>query len=325
MGDIIHAMVALEFIRRYFPNSQVDWIVEEVFAPILEDNPDISNVLKLNIKSIKDNKLEFFVQMKKIKSYAKNGYDIVIDAQGLVKSAIVSKVLSSKNIWGFDENSIREKFACKFYHKFVNIPYEANTIDRNAKMLSFPFGFRILKSQIIEKKPFLFFNLNSIPESTFSHLHQNRKNIVFVIGSTWESRNYPKEKFARISNILRENVLIIWGNREEKDKAKWIEKNSIYAKAMPQLDINSLKALISKVDLVIGNDTGPTHIAWGLNIPSITIFGPTPVNRIYITEINKAIKSDSIVNPQKLDKNDFSIRDIDEKEIVKMAKTLCGK
>ena len=55
MGDIIHAMVALEFIRRYFPNSQVDWIVEEVFAPILEDNPDISNVLKLNIKSIKDN------------------------------------------------------------------------------------------------------------------------------------------------------------------------------------------------------------------------------------------------------------------------------
>jgi heptosyltransferase-1 len=91
---------------------------------------------------------------------------------------------------------------------------------------------------------------------------------------------------------------------------------------MPKLDLNSLKALIAKADLLIGNDTGPTHIAWGLNRPSITIFGPTPVSRVYQTDINKVVKSASIVNPYKLNKQDFSIKEIDEQEIITLAKAL---
>ena len=65
-------------------------------------------------------------------------------------------------------------------------------------------------------------------------------------------------------------------------------------------------------------------MAWGLNIPSITIFGPTPINRIYITDINKAIKSKSKINHYKLNKNDFSIKDIEVDDIVKIAKSLNG-
>jgi heptosyltransferase-1 len=91
---------------------------------------------------------------------------------------------------------------------------------------------------------------------------------------------------------------------------------------MPKLDLNSLKALIAKADLLIGNDTGPTHMAWGLNRPSITIFGPTPVSRVYQTDINKVVKSASIVNPYKLNKQDYSIKDIDEQDIIGQAKFL---
>ena len=82
--------------------------------------------------------------------------------------------------------------------------------------------------------------------------------------------------------------------------------------------------LIQNSKLVIGNDTGPTHMAWALNVPSITIFGPTPTSRVYQTAINKTIKSNSFVDPHKLNKNDFSIREIDEMEIVKIAKKLLG-
>jgi heptosyltransferase-1 len=88
------------------------------------------------------------------------------------------------------------------------------------------------------------------------------------------------------------------------------------------LNLNELKALIAKSDLTIGNDTGPTHMAWGLNRPSITIFGPTPTSRVYVTAINKVVKSNSIVNPYKLNKEDFSIREIESKEIVDLAKEL---
>jgi len=84
----------------------------------------------------------------------------------------------------------------------------------------------------------------------------------------------------------------------------------------------TLKSIIAKSDLVIGNDTGPTHMAWGLNIPSITIFGPTPINRVYQTPINRVIKSDSEVDHYNLDKNDFSIGDIKSDDIIKMAREL---
>ncbi len=91
---------------------------------------------------------------------------------------------------------------------------------------------------------------------------------------------------------------------------------------MPKCNLNSLKALIAKSDLLIGNDTGPTHMAWGLNIPSITIFGPTPINRVYETPINKVVKSSSKVNHFKLNKNDFSICEIKEETIIQMSKNL---
>ena len=74
---------------------------------------------------------------------------------------------------------------------------------------------------------------------------------------------------------------------------------------------------------MIGSDTGPTHMAWALNIPSITLFGPTPGYRnTYITNINKIIESKSKVNPSKINKNDYSINDINVGDIVKLAKKL---
>jgi heptosyltransferase-1 len=83
--------------------------------------------------------------------------------------------------------------------------------------------------------------------------------------------------------------------------------------------------LIAKVDLVIGNDTGPTHMAWGLNRPSITLFGPTPISRVYQTPINQVLKSPSIVNPFKLDKNDFSIKDIQVGQVLACARGLLAE
>ncbi|WP_428023809.1 lipopolysaccharide heptosyltransferase I [Arcobacter sp.] len=319
MGDIIHAMVALQYIKKKYPNILIDWFVEESFSQILQNNPHINNIFSVNLKAIKKNKFEIINQIKLIKKYSKNNYDLVIDAQGLIKSAIVSKLLA-KTVAGFDKNSIREKSATLFYNKKVTIPYDENTIDRNVKVLSSPLNFEITSKMILEKEPFLFYkDENPI---IYDYIKNDKKNIIFVIGSTWESRNYPKEKFLNIANELKENCIVVWGSESEKEKALWLEGNSNYIKALPKINLNSLKALVSKVDLLIGNDTGPTHMAWGLNIPSITIFGPTPINRIYQTSINKIVKSNSKVNHFKLNKNDFSIKEIDEKIIIKEAKSL---
>jgi len=318
MGDIIHAMVALQYIKASNPTIELDWIVEQGFAKILEGNPHIDRILPVNLKAIKKDKKALFFQIKLIKSYALNDYDLVIDAQGLLKSAITAKFLG-KNRAGFSKDSIREGIATYFYQHKIDIAYDANTIDRNAKVMSAPLNVEITEQMIQDKEAFLHYEETAVFDTILS---SEKKNIIFVIGSTWESRNYPKEKFAQIADALGENVLIAWGSEEEYTRAKWIEENATSAQALPKINLNALKAVIAKSDLLIGNDTGPTHMAWGLNVPSITIFGPTPVNRVYQTAINKVIKSSSLVDHYKLNKNDFSIAEIEAEEIVQMAREL---
>ncbi|MDK2065217.1 lipopolysaccharide heptosyltransferase I [Aliarcobacter butzleri] len=319
MGDIIHAMVALQYIKKQYPNLKIDWFVESAFVGVLENNPDINEIIKLDLKSIKKDKKEIINQIRLIKKYKKNSYDLVIDAQGLIKSAIVSFFLGKSRV-GFSKNSTREKLASFFYTKKVDIAYDKNAIERNVKVLSQALNFEITKDDILNKKPFLFYKNEN--EVIYEYLSKDKKNVLFVIGASWPSKMYSKEKFAKIINNLDQNCLITWGNEAEKDIADFIA-NISKAKVLPKLDLNSLKAIMSKVDLVIGNDTGPTHMAWALNIPSITLFGNTPGYRnTYITNTNKIIESKSIVNPFKLDRNDFSIKEIDENEIINTAKGL---
>lgn len=319
LGDIIHAMVALQFIKAHSPDIQIDWIVEQGFAGILKHNPDIDNILTVNLKALKTDKTGIFREIKKVRRYALNNYDLVIDAQGLLKSAVTARLLG-KRVAGFDADSIREKAASWFYNVKIACAYDANTIDRNALVLSSPLGINITRQQILDKKPFLFFQDED--PCLLDFLQHDSKNIVLVIGSTWDSRNYPPEKFVKIAQALQHNYLVVWGNAQEKEKALWMSTQADNIKVMPKLDLNSLKALIAKADLLIGNDSGPTHIAWALNKPSITIFGPTPVSRVYQTDINKVVKSASIVNPYQLNKQDYSIKDIDESGIIELARGL---
>ena len=103
---------------------------------------------------------------------------------------------------------------------------------------------------------------------------------------------------AELTTQIHANYLIIWGNETEKLIAERIKDLSPNIHILEKLSLDGLLSLIAQVDLVIGSDTGPTHMAWALNIPSITLFGPTPGYRnTYITSINKTIESDSVVNP----------------------------
>ena len=318
MGDIIHAMLALQFIKKYLPNAQIDWIVENSFKGVLENNPDIDHILPVDLKSIKKKKTEIFNQVKIINQYAKNNYDVVIDAQGLIKSAIVSKILGGRivgsQIVGFDKDSTREGFASFFYDQTVTIGYEKNVIDRNVKVLCKSLGIDISKDDILNKKAFLYYP---------NKIENYKENIIFVVGASKPNKIYPKEKFLELAHLLAENILVVWGNEEEYTIAEWLSSESNFIRTAPKGNLNDLKEIISHSKLVIGADTGPTHMAWALNVPSITIFGNTPEYRnTYITNINRVIKSNSEVNPLKLDRDDFSINEIKANDIYSVAQEL---
>jgi heptosyltransferase-1 len=242
------------------------------------------------------------------------GYDFVIDAQGLLKSAIVAKIISSNENIGFDKKSAREAIASIFYNHKVTIGYDENTIDRNISVMCKSLDIEVKNKEILNKDPFIY--PSNKKKSKFDQC------VIFVVGSTWESRNYPKDKFVEIANKLKKKCIVIWGNESEMIKAKWMERQSNFIDAAPKLELDDLKQVINRSVLVIGNDSGPSHFAWAMNIPSIILFGPTPVNRVYQTKINRVLKSSSKVDHFNLDKNDFSIKEIQVNDIVKIAKEL---
>ena len=235
--------------------------------------------------------------------------------QGLIKSAIVSRLIGS-DTHGFDKNSTRESLASCFYKTSSSIPYEDGVVTRNTFLVGDALKFEITDDMILNKEPI--FPVNK----TLSIEKNEMKNIAFIIGASWESKIYPKEEVLKLCDKLQQNVFIIWGSDEEKLNAEWICEHSTNAHIAPGLKLDELLSFLSQMDLVIGNDTGPTHMAWAQNIPSITLLGPTTTRMIYQTPTNVGIKSPSEVNILKINKNDFSIKEIPYQTILQKAEEL---
>ena len=319
LGDIIHAMVVLQFIKNHNQNIEVDWIVEESYRDLLNFHPDINKVHEVNIKNAKK-KTSVFLLLKELRRIRKLGpYDLVIDMQGLIKSAIISRFLPSKLTLGFDKSSARESLASIFYNKTFKLDYNKNVVERNFELIKFALKLPYNKEEIHHKLAFLHPTQQHLTPS----LSNIKKNIILIPGASFSSKCYPVEKFAELTNLLDANYLIVWGSDEEKLLADKIKKLAPHVNICEKLSIEDLISLVSKTNLVIGPDTGPTHMGWASNIPSITLFGPTPGYRnTFITENNKVIESKSEVNPYKINKNDHSINEISAKEVAKMAQKL---
>ena len=160
LGDIVNSMFVLQFIKKYYPTSKIDWIVEKRFKGILENNPHIDQIQTINLNKAKKNKSLklLFQELARVKKFGE--YDLVIDFQGLIKTAIVAKLIRSKKVIGFDFSSIREKLAAYFYDQTVKIGYDQNTILRNAKLASEALSIKISKEDILRKNLFLFTESN---------------------------------------------------------------------------------------------------------------------------------------------------------------------
>ncbi len=314
LGDIVNTAVVLQIIAHHYPDALIDWYVEEAFAPVLNDHPLINKVIPVPIKRIRKTK-SFLLLRETIRTLRSHpSYDQIIDAQGLLKSAIVTSFIKGK-VHGFDRNSIREKFAACFYDTTSAIPYEMNIIKRNVLVITEGLKIAYDENEILQKEP-----LFPIMKKNDS-LHGD-KNIAFVIGASWPSKCYPKEHFLTLCENLPYPCHLIWGTDAEYQDAQWIAEHSENAYIAPKMSLNELVSFIAHCDLTIGNDTGPTHMAWAMNKASITLFGPTNERMIFPTARNIGIKSPSPVNILKIDRNDFSIRDIDPELIIQKAKEL---
>jgi len=322
LGDIVHAMVVLQFIKNHYPKIEIDWVVEKDFKELLESHPDINKVHVVNIKNAKKKKSLYLLykELRRVRHFG--SYDLVIEMQGLIKSAIISRFIPSKLTLGFDKSSVREGLASIFYNQTFKFAYDKNIVERNIALISSALKIPIIEENIQKKIPFLFSNRTYF----FKTLSSSKKNILLIPGASFKSKCYPVEKFSEVATEIDANFLVIWGSQKEKIMANKIQALAPKVIICEKLSLDALISLISQVDLVLGPDTGPTHMAWALNKSSITLFGSTPGHRnSYVTKINRIIESSSEVNPFKLDRNDMSIKDIEVQEILLVSKKLLNQ
>lgn len=313
MGDIIHSMVVLPYIKKYLPDASIDWVCEKSLAPLLEHNTQINTVHTVELKMLK--KSRSFAHLKETISALKQlpKYDIVVDMQGLLKSAFVSRIISNKTC-GLSFTSAREGMAACLYRKRVVLDYSMNTITKNIALVSNALNIPFDEHFLQKPDPFIV--------SVKSRLDTYTPYTLLVVGSTWASRNYPLENWIQYIQQHNTSFIVSWGNEEEFAFATALSTQCDNATVAPKTTLSTLIDLVSNSQMVIGNDTGPTHLAWAMGIPSITLFGPTPTSRVYETPINKTLASNSYVNPKKLNKQDFSIQEIAPKSIIKLSKEI---
>ena len=222
LGDIVHAMVVLQFIKNSNQKILVDWIVDDTYQQLLESNPDINKIHVINIKKAKKKKSLYMLINELIQTRKMGPYDLVIDMQGLIKSAIISWMIPSSVTLGFDQSSIREGIASIFYNKTFKFGYEKNVIERNIALINFALGSYINSDLVQHKLPFLY----SINKHVFNGLSKRKKNILIIPGASNTSKCYPSLKFAELSNLLDANIIISWGSKNEKKLADEIKFQS---------------------------------------------------------------------------------------------------
>ncbi|WP_298947085.1 lipopolysaccharide heptosyltransferase I [uncultured Campylobacter sp.] len=309
LGDIVHAVVILQFIKKHLPKAKITWFVDAKFSEILFLCPQISHVVSLPLKNG-----EYKKSLGLIASAKQDGkFDYVIDLQGLLKSAAIAKLLG-KNSYGFDKFSVKEPLAALFYgHKF-SCNYAQNIILRNLSLTAFALGFSFSEDEILAKQPCF-----SASQSKFD---SSKKKILIAPFASEPSKIYNKfgDVIALLDDPQSEIFVCFNGEKEEKEALNLIKNSN--AKSL-NLSLKELVSFISSCDLVIGNDSGVTHIAWAQNRPSITLFGNRPAKRnAYATPVNLTIDAGKKIDAKKIDKSDFCVRDIAPQAIANAAKRL---
>ncbi|GHQ83730.1 lipopolysaccharide heptosyltransferase I [Helicobacter pylori] len=314
LGDIIVSAVFLVLIKECFTNAQIEWFVDERFGAILEHSPYIDKLHPIALKSTLTtfNPLKIFKLFKSLRAYE---YDIVIDMQGLIKSALITQMLKAPKKVGFDCASAREGLSAFFYSQKVSIAYNEPILKRNFTLLFH--ALNLPKKEISEglRSRSKVFSYQDSPKIDALNLNKNKPKILFVLETSKINKTYPIERFKELALALENfQICLLWHADETKANALYgALKNQRDVLLLPKLTLNEVKALLFKMDLIIGGDTGITHLAWALQKPSITLYGNTPMERFKLeSPINVSLTGNSNANYHK---KDFSIQNIEPKKI----------
>lgn len=256
MGDVIHALPAARSLKASFPESHVSWLVRPRWAPLLEGNPFLDEVIALE-RSVP-------AALRIARELRARKFDMAVDFQGLVQTALVASAIRPARLVGFAAGSVREKPAPLFYSETVEAR-EGHVVERNLQLAA-----KAGAATLIREFPLP----QGTPEAGFPH--GNLPEGDFLLASPqagWGSKQWPREYWSELAGLLP-MPLVINGPLSAERELMGIAGTRLHLSGIPGL-IHATR----RARAVIGVDSGPLHLAAALSKPGVAIFGPTDPGR----------------------------------------------
>lgn len=275
LGDVIHMLPAITDASQAIPNLNVEWVVEEPFAAIPAWHPAVRNIISIAMRRWKKN-LTRRSTWQEIGSarqaLRQKNYDLVVDSQGLLKSAIWAYMTKGKRV-GYDRQSIREPIASLFYDKSLKVSRQLHAIERNRQLMALALGYPLPTGGPDYGLQELQSRLPNSPTVTLPE-----KSIVALHGTSRDDKLWPVEGWISLADTLkttRHTLVLPWGNDAEHQRAQHIAQNANNTFVLPKLDLNALARVLGQAQAVVGVDTGLLHLAAALGKPGLALYTAT--------------------------------------------------
>ena len=297
LGDIIHTFPMLSDFKLNNHNSTVDWLVDESFEDVVKFSSNVDNILTIPLRKWKKNKLSLINNLFNwYKTHNLNNYDYIIDSQGLIKSAILTRFFIG-NIYGYSKHSVKEKFATLFYDYKINIQKDLFAINKNRLLLSKIFNYPI--------------NLQSVDFGVIQTIQYNKiaynNYVIFFHCTSINSKKVPVSLWHKFAEYLISkkglNIILPYGNEFEKGESLLISnviKSSNVIVPEYVLNYNQIFNLIQNAHFIIGVDTGLIHLSNALKKELIAIFVSTDFKKTGIFETTSSKNFNYINNYETL-------------------------
>lgn len=269
MGDIFHTFPAISDIKKNLPDTEIDWVVEDGFKEIVDWHPGVRNVIPVHLRRwIKQRGKQQWQEFKTWRTdLRQQTYDIIIDAQGLLKSAVIAKCAKGNGVDGYDKNSAREPITHWFYKHRHAVDKSQHAVERTRQLVG--------KALDYTPSSKLNFGINQ----NFAHIEKKEHKLIFIIGTSWVTKLWATNEWQALTKIAIDagySVEIIWGSSEEQAIAEQIISACPQATRPEQrLSITTIAEKLVAAAGVVGLDTGFSHLAGALETPTIALYGAT--------------------------------------------------
>jgi len=287
LGDIVHALPVLDFLHKVSPGIEVDWVVEERFREVLDGNPLVSRIFTVDTRKWRKGLLApaTWREMLEVRSaLLARSYKLVFDIQGNLKSGIITRLTGCSRRYGFDSDAVRESFNLRCTTNKVPLRrQDYHVTDRSLRVVCVPFGkeyadFRLTADIATSRED---------DEEASLLLATLSDGLVFLFhhGTTWKTKLWNEAGWIELGRELLDRfadatILLSWGGDEERVVADRIAAGiGRQARLLPRLSIKGFAAMLKKVDLMFGGDTGPIHIAAAVGTPTVSFYRATDGRR----------------------------------------------